>query len=122
MARCEFVGHSTALALCEKETVDAVWGIDKRCDLLRQNKALFYEPGINEKLEEHRDPAGPVGCLRLFVLEDAVRECVARLGRQMYRTYQEDRDAKRAAAIRRDRETIRMLEIPVLEAMLHCLK
>ena len=40
----------------------------------------------------------------------------------MYRTYQEDRDAKRAAAIRRDRETIRMLEIPVLEAMLHCLK
>ncbi len=148
MARCEFVGHSTALALCEKETVDAVWGIDKRCDLLRQNKALFYEPGINEKLEEHRDhksfvagsyeeirhhaidvvffcvgtPQAPSGACDYSVLEDAVRECVARLGRQMYRTYQEDRDAKRAAAIRRDRETIRMLEIPVLEAMLHCLK
>ena len=67
-------------------------------------------------------PQAPSGACDYSVLEDAVRECVARLGRRMYRTYQEDRDAKRAAAIRRDRETIRMLEIPVLEAMLHCLK
>ena len=67
-------------------------------------------------------PQAPSGACDYSVLEDAVRECVAGLGRRMYRTYQEDRDAKRAAAICRDMETIRMLEVPVLEAMLHGLK
>ena len=67
-------------------------------------------------------PQAPSGACDYSVLETAVRECVAGLGRRMYRTYQEDRDAKRAAAIRRDMETIRMLEVPVLEATLHGLE